>query len=859
MILLLPFFLLISLSSAWGASPEYQIVAAYSEEAEQIYGSEKILFTNEGSSPLSELYLFLYPNLYLEKDPNINVLFYQRAYPVGFNPGEMQITAIHDLQGTSLPVSPDVFKSRILMRVRLPTPIPAGGSFEFIVHFKTVIPEKYGVFGYYRNLVTLEGGWHPYLASYQNGRWDLLAPPPPGRWKVRFTLPSDRELVASVPWKESEQTDSNRILYFEADGLPYFSLSFGTRLDRIEKKIGPVELTYLFRSKDRSYSEEILKVISEATDFFLKESGPLPPTRLQLAESYLYQDLVTPSIKTLFLSTKLLKAFPLLKRFHDVRIARGIFVLLWREKLPWEEGWVIDGIAGLETRRFFRDRYGPRPSIEAWLRPIAFIPIIDEILYSRDLPLRQIYFSESVSQVVNEEIPLFNNARAERTSVFYKLYHLLGEETVNLAVSTYLGEIAAGKTPSFRDTITDASKTNLDGFFKQWLSGSTALDFGIEKIEKKIVEEGYLTTLLIRKKGEGVEPIEILAQEINGTTIPMVWQGDTEYHEEVLMTPSPIGSVQLDPDHQSSDPNLFNNRYPHPWKVLVTEFPAPGYDVNTRTVDYSGEIQFQRVYDYRNRVAVHFSHSGIGDSGGVTVSHVLKNNHGLSFGLNYLGPATPIDSPPQEPAGTFHLGYTLSYPDIPFLPLQIQRLTGRYPKIDFAVGYDQRFTGGIYESLFIASADLRRSYLFSNYHEIAARFFWGESFGSLFKDSRYFLGGPYAMRGYLPRRYEGNNMVLISLEYRFPIYYETDMNLKGLALTHTLQGVLFTDTGNASDYQTLLSFTNYKFDAGAGIRWYIDSLGFYPVILRVDVAWPVASQVKEERKPHYYISAGQTF
>src|SRR5581483_4232452 len=531
MILLLPFFLLISLSSAWGASPEYQIVAAYSEEAEQIYGSEKILFTNEGSSPLSELYLFLYPNLYLEKDPNINVLFYQRAYPVGFNPGEMQITAIHDLQGTSLPVSPDVFKSRILMRVRLPTPIPAGGSFEFIVHFKTVIPEKYGVFGYYRNLVTLEGGWHPYLASYQNGRWDLLAPPPPGRWKVRFTLPSDRELVASVPWKESEQTDSNRILYFEADGLPYFSLSFGTRLDRIEKKIGPVELTYLFRSKDRSYSEEILKVISEATDFFLKESGPLPPTRLQLAESYLYQDLVTPSIKTLFLSTKLLKAFPLLKRFHDVRIARGIFVLLWREKLPWEEGWVIDGIAGLETRRFFRDRYGPRPSIEAWLRPIAFIPIIDEILYSRDLPLRQIYFSESVSQVVNEEIPLFNNARAERTSVFYKLYHLLGEETVNLAVSTYLGEIAAGKTPSFRDTITDASKTNLDGFFKQWLSGSTALDFGIEKIEKKIVEEGYLTTLLIRKKGEGVEPIEILAQEINGTTIPMVWQGDTEYHE----------------------------------------------------------------------------------------------------------------------------------------------------------------------------------------------------------------------------------------------------------------------------------------------------------------------------------------
>ena len=347
MILLLPLFLLISLSSAWGASPEYQIVAAYSEEAGEIYGSEKILFTNEGASPVAELYLFLYPNLYLEKDPNIKAQFYQRAYPVGFNPGEMQITAIHNLSGESLPAFPEFFKNRILMRVQLPAPISPGRSFEVIVHFKTVIPEKYGVFGRYRNLVTLEGGWHPYLAAYLNDRWDFLAPPPAARWRISFTVPSDQGLVASVPSWQSDAAGSSRTLFFEADGLPYFSLSFGARLDRTEKTIGPVTLTYLFKPKDQSYSEEALKVISDATTFFLETSGPLPPTRLQLAESYLYQDLVTPGPKILFLSNKLLKAFPLLKRFHDVRIARGIFVLLWREKLPREESWVIEGIAGL--------------------------------------------------------------------------------------------------------------------------------------------------------------------------------------------------------------------------------------------------------------------------------------------------------------------------------------------------------------------------------------------------------------------------------------------------------------------------------------------------------------------------------
>jgi hypothetical protein len=858
MILFLPFLLMFSVSLARAAPPEYEIVATYSEAEQQIYGSEKVTFTNNGSSSLYEFYLFLYPNLYLEKDPNINPIYYQRAYPVGFNPGEMQITALHDLGGENLPHFPEVFKNRILMRLELPRPIQPGESYQFIVHFKTTIPEKYGVFGYFRNLVTLEGGWYPYLASRLYDQWDFLLSPAPSRLKIHFTMPANRDLIASVPWKESIQTGSSRTLYFEADDLPYFSFSIGSRLEQIERQIGPVKLTYHFRAKDRIYAEEVLKSIEEATSFFIKESGPLPPTQLQLAESFLYQDLVTPGAKTLFLSTKLFKAFPLLKRFHTVRIAKGIFVLLWREKLPREEPWVIEGMAGLETRHFFRDTYGPRPSLEAWLKPISFIPIIDEILYSRDLPLRQIYFSESVSQIVNEDLHSFNNALGDRTSIFFKLYHLLGEQTVDRAVAAYLEEVEAGREPSFRKTVSEVSKTNLEGFFDQWLSGSSALDFGIAKIEKKETKGGYLTSILIRKKGEGIEPLQILVEEENGTIIPIVWQGEGEYHEELLITPSPVSAVELDPDHQSGDPNRFDNRYPHPWKVLVTEFPSPGYDVNTRVVDYSGELQFQRVYDSRNRVALRFSHSGIGDSGGILVSHVLKNHHGVSVGLFYQGPETPIDSPPQKPAGTVHLGYSLAYPDIPNLPRYVQRLSGRYPKIDIMLGYDQRFTG-TYESLFMFSTDLRRSYTFSNYHEIAGRFFWAESFGSLFKESRFFLGGPYAMRGYLPRRFEGSNMTLISLEYRFPIYYETDMNLKGLALTHTLQGVLFTDIGNAADYQTLFSFKNYKFDAGAGIRWYLDSLGFYPVIFRLDVSMPIASQVKEENKPHYYISAGQTF
>lgn len=856
MIVLLQLFLLLAASSAWGALPEYQIAAAYSESDHQIYGSEKITFTNESAAPLFDLYLFLYPNLYLEPDPDVDSNFYQQAYPVGFNPGGMRITAVQDLQGTPLSFYPEAFKKKTLARVRLPAPIAPGESFEFIVHFLTVIPEKYGVFGRYRTLVTLQGGWRPYLASFEHGMWSFIRPPSPSRLRISFTLPANLDLIGSVPPKEKARIGSRQTFFFEAEGLSHFSLSIGARQVRIEKKIGPVALTYHFKSKDGAYAKEALKTIVEATSFFLKESGPIPRTEIGLTESYLYQDLATPGEKILYLSAKLFKTFPLLKRFHNMRIARGIFVLLWREKLPGEEPWVIEGMADLETKQFFRSKYGPG-TLEAWLEPFGFIPVVDEILYSKALPLRQVYFSESVSPLIEEDLTSFNTFQAEGT-LFNKLRILLGEARVTEGVALYLKEIGAGTPRSFRKVLGEVSGMDLDLLLDQWLSTNPAVDFGIGKIEARKIEGGYLTSILVQKTGTGTQPVEILAEEENGSRISIVWSGEGRFHEEALFTPSPIEVVELDPHHLSDDPNQLNNRYPQLWKMVVTDFPVPSYNVNTHSLSYSAELLLQRVFDSQNGIALDYAHSDTGDSGGVSLSHIVRPNHTIILGVNYLRPDPPIGSPAPTPAGTVHLGYVLNYPHLP-LTSYLQGLTGRYPRSNITFGYDQRFTGGIYETLFSGGVDLRRSYLLSNYREVAGRFFWGESFGSLFRKSRFFLGGEEAMRGFLPLRFEGNNMTLASGEYRFPLYYETDVNFLGLVLSHTLQEVFFADAGNVADYQTLFSFKNYKFDAGTGIRWNVDAFGLYPVIFRFDVALPIASPVKAESRPHYYIGAGQIF
>lgn len=857
-ILLLPLLLLLSDPIHAAALSEYDIVAAYSEEEHRLYGSEKISFTNDSDEPLSELYLFLYPNLYLERDPDIDQNLYKRAYPHDFNPGEQIITSIQDLKGQNLPYFPELFKKRILMKIRLPTPIPPRHTFEFLVHFITVIPEKYGIFGHYRNLITLQGGWHPYLPSFSDGKWNFLLPPPVSRFQIRFTLNEYFDLLASAPLEVEGQEGADVTYLLKADGLSYFSLSIGKKFAKKEKKIGAIELVYYFLPRDRAYAKRAMKTARKAVSHFLEYAGPLPPTRLQLAESYLYQDLVSAGAKLLYMNNRLFKVFPLLKRFHEASVARGIFLLLWREKLPWEEPWLIEGLADLESERFIREQYGARPNLEKWLNPVSFIPVIDEILYSKDLPFRQTYFKERVAPILNEDIQFFNHPRPEGTTIFSKLANLFGHETVKRAVENYKENIQAGKKVPFREVLYQISRRRVDWFFEQWLMSSPALDFGIEKIDQVSVKEGYRTTLTIKKHGDGVEPLEILAIEKNGSRIPLLWEGDRKEHQEVLITPSPITVIELDPDKNSSDPNRLNNRDPRLWKVLLNRYGA-SYNFNTGTLSYKAGLLFQPVYDNKNRIGFDLSHKEEGNASRIEFSHIFKNNHTLTLGFFYEGPQTPKDKPPEEPAGTLHVGYTLSYPDIPLFAYFIQRLTGRYPKFSISLGYDQRFTGGEYENLVTATLDLRRVFSFSNHHEIGTRFLIGQTFGTLFENSRFFLGGDERMRGFTPLRFEGDNIGLISVEYRFPLLYDTDLNLAGTALTHTLQGALFADAGTVTDSRNVFRLTDYQKDIGTGLRWHLDFLGFYPALIRFDVALPVGPTVEAEKKPHYYLTAGVPF
>lgn len=850
---------------AFAENPHYDIAATYQDETHQVEGEQTITFVNTGPSLVSEVYLFLYPNLYRKKHPGLDVSFYRKAYPVVFNPGGIDILSIQDTDGAALSFFPDFYQHSIIIKVKLNHPVQPLEKFKFSVRFVTQIPQKWGPFSYYEDLAALQGGWHPYLANFSNGEWDFHDIPQESDYKIRMKLKKGLHLIGSIPPVLESVTGEDDTFLMEGEALSFFSLSIGRDFIEYETRVGQVEVHYHALSKDKPYAEQTIKLTEAAVQFYIKRYGLFPPTHIQLASAGLYQDLTAPGTNMLYISNRLFKVFPVLKRFHEASLAYGIYRLLWREKRPSEAWWVIEGLAKLDAEAFMQDRHGKIFNLEEWLKPISFIPLIDQILYSQTLPLRQVYFRESVPPVVSEDVRFFNNPPSENPSIFWKLRNLLGDDIMDRILSNYYA--ADQSAASFRAVIAETTGSDLNWLIDRWLTARLELDFDLLEVKKRKVAGVHETSIQIKKNGEGIEPLQIRVEEANGSRIPLVWDSMGETHRFELRTPSEVKSVELDPNKLSNDPNRLNNRLPRKWKVLLDRFNL-NYDFQTRFLSYSTGLLFQRVYDTENWIRLLFSHAESGEVAHLGYSHALKKNHVLTTAVTHETINSDLDIAPREDgssrlrgedAGFVTLAYSYVFSEAPFLPESVQRLTTTFPSFSAGLTYNQQFTSNTYDNALLLRFDLRRIISFSNYHEIGGRVFIGQSVGNLFENSRFYLGGSDGIRGYTPLVFEGENMALYSVEYRFPLFYETDLNFIGLAYTHTWQAVLFSDTGMVGDSHNVFKFDQYESDVGVGLRIFVDLFGVYPAILRADAALPIASPREDEQKIHYYLNFGQSF
>ena len=805
----------------------YNINASFDPSAHTISGKVRIISAEPFVS------ICLYPNIYATKDIAISTKESDRIYPRDFNSGYMEILRVTDSKGNNIPFRISGEKNTLLKI--------EGSSSEIVIDFKTKIPEKFGLFGYFKNTYTLAGGWHPYIAGAVN------EPPLLSNYNITLTLPEEYNIAApKTSIKKIETKDGLKIINVEAFNISYFDMIISKKLIETDFEKDGYSFSYYHLKKDKKYAAEAVDTAFDAAVFFNKNFGEIKNKSVVFAESYLHQDIVSPQESLILISNKFHKAYSYIRRFHDAQLIKGLYYKFWRDIIPKEEeDWVAEGLADYAMQIYIINKYKESPSLSGYLKPLAFIPLFDEILYSKKLPMRDIYFKEHNHLIVREDMRLFNNNRPDGSIIFQKLKNLLGKELFDKIIEEYKSRLLKGEHKGFREISEEIANQNLDWFFHQWLNINPSIDLGIKSVKKSQIDKKHKTEIIVEKDNGGVEPVDIKIGYKDKTSDTHQWDGKDKEKKIEVESEKAVDSVELDPEKITSDSDRFNNRLPYRWKVLLDRFRI-SYDFQSHQLEFDIGASTTRIYDDHHFFVFNVFHNEEADGANFEYGYNFGGYNGEDKPLHTISTKLIFEKLSEKFAATKDDEYINAF-----------GLSYRYDTYRASVEYADKFLNGDY-SYFKGLLDLRKEIRIANKHSIAGRALIGQSEGGLPEHTKFLLGGIQGMRGYTKADYKGNNISLFSVEYRFPIIYDHDLNLLSLIIVHAAQGAIFADAGMVSDKRDTFRFNDYKTDVGTGLRFHVDLFGIYPGIGRIDFAIPIG-ETEKSRNVHVYLSIGQSF
>jgi YD repeat-containing protein len=145
----------------------------------------------------------------------------------------------------------------------------------------------------------------------------------------------------------------------------------------------------------------------------------------------------------------------------------------------------------------------------------------------------------------------------------HTLERALGWTTVQQILGTFAERwrFKHPKPGDFFQIANEVSGRDLSPFFDQVYRGSAVFDYGVDAISStETDDETFVSEVVVRRHGDGIFPVTILATLANGEQRRFAWDGAGRWHRVTLEHGSKIVSAQVDPEQVLVlDTNFTNN------------------------------------------------------------------------------------------------------------------------------------------------------------------------------------------------------------------------------------------------------------------------------------------------------------
>jgi len=436
---------------------QYYIDLVVDMETLTLTGSQRLLYTNNETVELSEIYFRLFPNT-----PDHGGRLSVERFIV--NGQEPEVT--YELSNTA-------------MKVLLAKPLAPEAQLELLIDFRVVVPEGnqhgYGAFNYENGIMAL-AGFYPLVPVYDDEGWNVELAADYGDvvysdtalYNLHLTVPEDMVVATSGSIvSDTDNGDGTRTLHCVSGPMRDFNVVMSRDFVVKSTTVGQTTVNSFYRPMDEAAGERVLQYVSDALRTYNDRFGLYPFAEFDTVETSItaagieYPGLIVIS-----------------QQFYEEGQEGGFFEFATAHEVAhqwWysmvgsdqvDEPWLDEALTNYSTLIYFEDVHGQQEAqfILAGYFEGPYRRVVEE---GRDAVVAQpvaAFSEEDYVPIVYGKGPLF----------FHALRQEVGDETYFAIMREYLRQhkYKIATPESLLKVAESVSGRDLDAIYKQWILGT---------------------------------------------------------------------------------------------------------------------------------------------------------------------------------------------------------------------------------------------------------------------------------------------------------------------------------------------------------------------------------------------------
>ncbi len=476
---------------------------------------------------------------------------------------------------------------RTVMAVTLPEPVRPGDTLTLDIAFTAKIPRPFARTGAIGNYFFM-GQWFPKIGVLEaDGRWnchqfhvgtEFFADF--GVYDVRMTVPRGWPLAATG--RERERTDNadgtTTHRYYQEDVHDFAwttSPDFLESLARFEHPgLPPVEMRLMLQPEHASQIARHFEAARATLRLYGEWFGAYPYGHITMVDppwETATDGMEYPTLFTVGTRWRMPRQDTYLEDtvvhetghqwFHGI-VATNEF----------EDAWMDEGINQYANARVMAEEFSEGRDVPRFFG--GFVPwVLEDVRWDRMTSGEYLFTYRGSPTVDIQATPSFRYwprtsgpiTYAKPALWLHTLERALGWTTVQQILATFFDrwKFKHPKPDDLFQVANEVSRRDLTPFFDQVYRGSVVFDYGVDSVTSTDTsDETFANEIVVRRHGDGIFPVTILATLANGEQRRFAWDGAGRWHRVTLEHASRVVSAQVDPDQiLVLDTNFTNNSF----------------------------------------------------------------------------------------------------------------------------------------------------------------------------------------------------------------------------------------------------------------------------------------------------------